>query len=130
MSAMKTPRHAPENLKAFVPQALADPESRSVLFVWRDEQEFRRHWADKVKTFDAAGLPTHPRLVKIGDTIDWFITGWSKGVVTGIEFIPDSSDIPEWHRSGSFRFTTESGYTNVRVDGRQVIGAPIFVFPK
>lgn len=113
----------------FIPQALADPVSCSVLFVWHDEENFRRYWADKVKTIDAPGVPTHPRLIKVGDVIDWFVTGWNKGTVSAVEFVPDGADIPDWHRSGHFRFTYEGGYINVRVDGRAIIGAPLFVFP-
>jgi len=113
----------------FIPQALADPVSRSVLFVWHDEENFRRYWEDKVKTIDAPGVPAHPRLVKVGDVIDLFSTGWNKGTVSAVEFSPDDADIPDWHRSGSFRFTYDGGYINVRVDGRLAIGAPIFAFP-
>lgn len=116
--------------RRFIPQALADPDSRSVLFVFRDEQDFVRHWADKVKTVDAPGVATHPWLIEAGDVIDWFATGWNKATVRSVEFIPDGKDVPGWHRSGMFVFTHEGGYTNIRVDGREVIGAPIFVFPK
>ena len=112
----------------FIPQALADPVTRSILFVWHDEENFRRHWADKVRTIDAPGVPIHPRHIKIGDHIDWFCTGWNKTAVTAIEFVPDGNDIPDWHRSGHFKFTTPLGYINARVDGRQIIGPPLFVF--
>lgn len=115
----------------FIPQALADPASRSILFVWRDEQDFLRHWKDKVKTIDAPGVETDPRLIKVGDVIDWFCTGWNKGAVTSIEFTPDGNDIPGWCRSGHFRFAVEGcGYINARVDGRDIISSPLFVFPK
>lgn len=111
----------------FIPQALADPTSRSVLFVWRDEERFK-NWADKVKTVDAPGIPTHPRLIKVGDSIDWFVTGWNKGTVSAVDFVPDATDIPGWHRSGYFRFTYDGGFINVRCDGRNLIDAPIYLF--
>lgn len=113
----------------FIPQALADPASRSVLFVWHDEEEFRRYWADKVKTIDAPGVPTHPRLIKVGDVIDWFVTGWNKATVKAVKFTPDADDIPDYHRSGTYTFETDGGFLSTRVDGRKVIDAPMHVFP-
>lgn len=110
------------------PQALADPVSRSVLFVWRDEDTFRRYWADKVKTIDAPGIPTHPRLIKVGDSIDWFITGWNKTLVRAIRFIPDVDDIPDYHRKGTYAFETDTGYLNARVDGGNIVDAPLYRF--
>lgn len=113
----------------WVPQALADPASRSVLFVWRDEENFRRYWADRVKTIDAPGVPTHPRLIKVGDVIDWFATGWNRAAVKAVKFTPDASDIPDYHRSGCYTFETDGGFLSIRVDGRKVIDAPMHVFP-
>jgi hypothetical protein len=114
---------------SFIPQALASPGSRSVLFVFKDEKVFSRDWAHLVTTVDAPGVSTHPRNIKAGDEIDWFITGWNKAKVAAVEFDPDDRDIPGFHRSGCFRFTTSLGYINVRVDGREVVGPDIFVFP-
>ena len=113
----------------FIPQALADPLTRSVLFVFRDEADFLRCWADKVKTIDAPGVPTHPRLIKVGDVIDWFPTGWCKATVSAVSFTPDTGDIPDYHRSGAYTFHTLQGFVSARVDGRNVIDAPLHVFP-
>ena len=53
-------------MSIWIPQALADPVSRSVLFVWHDEGTFRLYWQDKVETVDAPGVSVHPRLVRGG----------------------------------------------------------------
>lgn len=112
----------------FIPQALADPASRSVLFVWHDGENFHRHWADKVKTVDAPGVPVHPRLVKAGDIIDWFATGWNRGAVQQVDFVPDSADLPSYHRCGTYAFKVADGFMSVRVDGRNVTGASLYIF--
>lgn len=117
-----------QNNMSFVPQALADPVSRSVLFVWYDEENFRRFWADKVKTIDAPGLLTHPRLVKVGDMVDLFVTGWNCATVNGIKFTPNSDDIPSYFRSGTYTFETTSGFLSIRVRGQTVIDGPLYVF--
>lgn len=113
----------------FVAQALADPASRSVLFVWPDEENFRLHWADKVKTIDAPGVATHPWLIKVGDVIDWFVTGWNRATVKAVKFIPDMNGISGYHRSGTYTFETDGEFLSIRVDGSKVIGAPMYVFP-
>jgi len=115
--------------KPFIPQALADPVTRATIFVWYDEENFRRNWADKVKTIDAPGVPTHPRLIKVGDVIDWSVTGWNRATVNAVKFTPDASDIPDYHRSGTYTFETDRGFLSIRVDGRKVIDAPMHVFP-
>lgn len=112
----------------FIPQALADPRSRSVLFVWRNEENFKTFWADKVKTVDAKGIEIHPFFIKVGDVIDSYVTGWSKDVVEYIKFKPDSFDIPEIQRSGTIIIKTKSGTLSSRIDGRKVIDRPLYVF--
>lgn len=111
----------------FIPQALADETSRCILAVFRDEESFRP-WVGKFKTIDAPGVEIHPRLIAVGDVIDWYPTGWTRVRVREVIFTPDENDIPEFHRSGAYRFATDEGFFNVRVDGRHVIGAPIHVF--
>ena len=112
----------------FIPQALADPESRTILVVFDNETDFAR-WADKVKTIDAPGIATEPSLIKVGDVIDWYITGWNKGEVKAIRFVPDSYDMQDW-RSGHYEYTVEgAGFVNARIRGDRVLCAPIYVFP-
>ena len=36
----------------FIPQAIADPASRTVLFVFHDEADFRKNWIDKIWTIE------------------------------------------------------------------------------
>jgi len=113
----------------FIPQALADKNSRSILFVFRNEDDYRRNWAGHVKTVDAPGVLTHPRLIKVGDVVDTYITGWNRGTVSAIKFTPTDGDIPDYHRIGVYQLTvTGCGFINVRVDGGSSIDK-IYTFP-
>lgn len=114
---------------SFIPQALASPESRSVLFVFRNEENFKRYWADKVKTVDAPGIWTHPKDIKVGDIIDTLETGWESARVESIEFTPAPEDWPDYHRVGTYSFQTHRGFVNCRVDGRKSVDR-VFVFPQ
>jgi hypothetical protein len=105
----------------FIPQALADFNSKSILVVFRDELSFNTYWKDKVKTVDALGIEIHPSSVKIGDIIDVFITGWNKFGVTSIEFKPEKGDMPGIHVVGTYIFEDGAGTSySCRVDGRYV----------
>lgn len=112
----------------FIPQAIADETSKSVLFVFTNEEYFNRNWKDKVKTVDAPGVEVHPADVRVGDVVDWFQTGWNKERVLSVVFSPDMNDKPGWHRSGSFTFETRAGFLGTRIDGRIVLGPKLFRF--
>lgn len=115
------------NKPKFIPQALCDEKSKSVLFVFQTEEMFAP-WRDKIKTQDAPGVSTHPRLIKAGDSIDWFITGWSKAVVKSISFRPFEDSIEGYHVHGTYTFETDKGFISVRADGRNLVDAPIYKF--
>ena len=104
-------------------KAFVDERSRSVLFVVMDQEA-----ADRITVADAPGVITHASLIRVGDIIDTYCTGWNRAKVSAIKFTPSDGDMPGWHRCGTFTFTTSQSYLSVRVDGRDVVDHAVYVF--
>jgi hypothetical protein len=105
----------------FVPQALVDEKNRTIIHVFTDERDYATNWANKIQTIDAPGRLIHPRLIKVGDIIDLYVTGWNKTKVRNVTFTPDEISIPDYHVVGSYLFECDSGYISAQVDGRTAI---------
>lgn len=116
--------------KPFIPQALVDEANRCVLKVFTNEAYFNARWKGRFTTVDAPGIETKPQRIRVGDVIDFYITGWNKAEVTKIEFVDHSPEWSDWQKVGTLVFTTKQGLINAYVNGIGYDGLPIYVFPK
>jgi hypothetical protein len=117
------------NEQKFIPQAIVNQRTREVIHVFRNEEHWNNYWKGTVNTVDAPGVePAHPSSINLGDTIDVYVTGWTRAKVESIQFVPDQEDLPGWHRSGYFHFRVSWGFIAVRINGRKTIDT-IYIFP-
>lgn len=116
----------------FIPQALADNRSKTILHVFRDEHNFNTFWKGKFETEDASGIETHPSFIRVGDVIDFYATGWEKQEVTNVKFEPhEHTSRAKETMTGNFQFTTKGGsFINATVENGNYSRLPIYVFKK
>jgi hypothetical protein len=116
---------------AFIPQALCDQASRTIVHVFTDESNFNAVWRGRFTTEDAPGIKVHPCSIRVGDIIDLYQTGWNREPVDSIEFHPfNPNDKSGLIKEGTMTFVKKSGSTSVRFSGRNVLSLPVYVFNK
>ena len=73
----------------------------------------------------APGIEVHPASIRVNDEIGFIQTGVDRIRVSEIEFKNEGTP---WHWAGTFIFKGGDGTRSVRIDGRDVLAPPLYIF--
>jgi len=103
---------------SFTPKSIvAKANPAVVLATYTDEEDFKLAISEGFEVVDASGIKIHPFSVKIGDVIDFHITGHSKSKVLDINLIENTNSVKGLYLEGTYTFTVEGGFRSVGFSG-------------
>jgi len=115
-------------INTFKPKCMVSKFDPScILATFNNEETFRLTAEHGVEFLDFVGVLIHPYDVKVGDTIGFNPTGFSKTKVISIELNKSSLSVDGLYLSGYYTFTVEGGFRSIGFDGIKV-HTPLYKF--